>query len=100
MSHGKSTLSGRSAILSNRKMKRKYSESGQMAIFSNSAHSTSFQLGEHGDLLPVERAVPQDGQERRPLPLHLRPQRGQGGRAQVRTEKAGKKFDETFTVLS
>ena len=45
---------------------------------------TYFQLGEHGDLLPVERAVPQDGQERCPLPLHLRPQGGQGGRTEVR----------------
>ena len=39
----------------------------------------SLKLGEHAHLLPVERAVPQDGQELRPLRLHLRPPRAQGG---------------------
>ena len=57
----------------------------RIAIFSNSARSsTSFQLCEHGHLLPVERAVPQDGQERRALSLHLRPEGRQGGRTEVR----------------
>ena len=45
--------------------------------------SFTSQLGEHGHLLPVERAVPQDGQELRPLRLHLRPQRGPKGGIKV-----------------
>ena len=45
--------------------------------------SFASQLGEHGHLLLVERAVPQDGQELRPLRLHLRPPRGPKGGLEV-----------------